>query len=80
MNYHFKTGFERIAVLEDLRRPQIIFPMDFVRHRQRESKFAFPSVYAVANFNSHQIPPPTRPNAPPHGPRALAESSATPWY
>ncbi|KAG6890525.1 hypothetical protein C0995_007725 [Termitomyces sp. Mi166 len=38
MNYTFSTGAERIAVIEDLRKPGIFFPdgWDPSRHRQRE--------------------------------------------
>lgn len=41
MNYSFTTGAERIAVLEDIRKPAIYFPSDWDVHRtrQRESKF-----------------------------------------
>ncbi|KAG6888787.1 hypothetical protein C0992_007517 [Termitomyces sp. T32_za158] len=40
MNYMFSTGAERIAVIEDLRKPGIFFPSgwDPSRHRQRESE------------------------------------------
>ena len=40
MNYAFTTGAERIAVLEDIRKPAIYFPSDWDAHRtrQRESK------------------------------------------
>ena len=43
MNYSFTTGAERIAVLEDIRKPGIYFPSDWDAHRtrQRESKFMF---------------------------------------
>ncbi|KAG6864912.1 hypothetical protein C0991_006441 [Blastosporella zonata] len=39
MNYKFSTGAERIAVIEDLRKPGIFFPgaWDPSRHRQRET-------------------------------------------
>ncbi|PPQ64064.1 hypothetical protein CVT24_008877 [Panaeolus cyanescens] len=36
MNYFFSTGSERIAVLEDLRRPSIIFPLSWDTHRTRQ--------------------------------------------
>jgi len=41
MNYRFSTGSERIAVLENLRKPGIFFPADWDPHRtrQRESMF-----------------------------------------
>ena len=47
MNYKFTTGAERIAVLEDIRKPGIYFPSDWDAHRtrQRESKF-----YVVKDF------------------------------
>lgn len=40
MNYSFSTGAERIAVIEDLRKKDIIFPghWDAHRTRQRQSK------------------------------------------
>ena len=41
MNYAFTTGAERIAVLEDIRKPGIYFPSGWDAHRtrQKESKF-----------------------------------------
>lgn len=36
MNYMFSTGAERIAVLEDLRRPSIRFPASWEPHRSRQ--------------------------------------------
>lgn len=36
MNYKFKTGAERVAVLQQLRQPEIIFPEDFDRLVQRK--------------------------------------------
>ncbi|KDQ55382.1 hypothetical protein JAAARDRAFT_37399 [Jaapia argillacea MUCL 33604] len=36
MNYFFSTGAERVAVIEDLRRPDIIFPPDWENHRGRQ--------------------------------------------
>ncbi|KAG6330107.1 hypothetical protein ID866_8983 [Astraeus odoratus] len=36
MNYMFSTGSERIAVIEDLRKPEIYFPHDWDRHRTRQ--------------------------------------------
>lgn len=43
MNFRFYTGSERIAVLEDLRKPSIIFPptWEVSRSRQRESAYTF---------------------------------------
>jgi eukaryotic translation initiation factor 2-alpha kinase 4 len=40
MNYIFLTGAERIAVIEDLRKKDIVFPNDWdsQRTRQRQSK------------------------------------------
>jgi eukaryotic translation initiation factor 2-alpha kinase 4 len=40
MNYIFLTGAERIAVIEDLRKKDIVFPDDWdgQRTRQRQSK------------------------------------------
>ena len=42
MNYTFSTGFERIVVLENLRKPDIIFPAtwDSLRARQKQSEHA----------------------------------------
>lgn len=36
MNYMFKTGAERVAVLQQLRQPEIIFPSDFDRPAQKK--------------------------------------------
>ena len=36
MNYKFNTASERIAVLQQLRQPQISFPPDFTRSQQKE--------------------------------------------
>lgn len=36
MNYSFTTGAERIAVIEDLRKPDIFFPRDWESHRTRQ--------------------------------------------
>jgi translation initiation factor 2-alpha kinase 4 len=40
MNYFFSTGAERIAVIEDLRKKDIVFPgdWDIYRTRQRQSE------------------------------------------
>ena len=50
MNYTFTTGAERIAVLEDIRKPAIYFPSDWDAHRtrQRESKYMFYKIYIDA--------------------------------
>lgn len=41
MNYFFSTGAERIAVIEDLRKRDIVFPVDWdvPRTRQRQSMY-----------------------------------------
>lgn len=36
MNYFFSTGAERIAVIEDLRKKDIVFPVDWEIHRTRQ--------------------------------------------
>jgi eukaryotic translation initiation factor 2-alpha kinase 4 len=36
MNYSFSTGAERIAVIEDLRKKDIVFPVDWEIHRTRQ--------------------------------------------
>jgi translation initiation factor 2-alpha kinase 4 len=36
MNYRFNTGAERVAVLQQLRLPEIIFPDDFGRAVQKK--------------------------------------------
>jgi eukaryotic translation initiation factor 2-alpha kinase 4 len=36
MNYKFTTGAERVAVLQQLRLPEVIFPLDFTRAAQKE--------------------------------------------
>jgi hypothetical protein len=43
MNYTFSTRSERIAVIEDLRKPGIYFPHDWdpLRTQQRESEHGF---------------------------------------
>lgn len=36
MNYPFSTGAERIAVIEDLRKPEVYFPRDWEAHRTKQ--------------------------------------------
>jgi translation initiation factor 2-alpha kinase 4 len=36
MNYKFNTGAERVAVLQQLRLPEIVFPKDFNRPVQKK--------------------------------------------
>lgn len=52
MNYAFTTGAERIAVLEDIRKPAIYFPSGWDTHRtrQRESKPVCKSFYVIAFY------------------------------
>ena len=52
MNYAFTTGAERIAVLEDIRKPAVYFPSDWDVHRtrQRESKLLLSKIYVDASF------------------------------
>ena len=38
MNYVFSTGAERIAVIEVLRRKDIVFPVDWDIHRTRQKQ------------------------------------------
>ncbi|KAL4071177.1 kinase-like domain-containing protein [Scleroderma yunnanense] len=38
MNYMFSTGSERIAVIEDLRKPEVYFPQDWSPHRTRQKQ------------------------------------------
>lgn len=38
MNYPFSTGAERIAVIEDLRKPEVYFPRDWETHRTRQKE------------------------------------------
>lgn len=38
MNYMFSTGSERIAVIEDLRKPEVYFPRDWSPHRTRQKQ------------------------------------------
>lgn len=40
MNYKFSTGAERIHVIEDLRKPQIIFPTNWPAGRERQKQSA----------------------------------------
>ena len=48
MNYFFSTGAERIAVIEDLRKKDIVFPVDWDIHRtrQRQSKIFRLSIHS----------------------------------
>lgn len=43
MNFFFSTASERIAVIEDLRKPDIFFPTGWQPHltRQKQSKFIY---------------------------------------
>ena len=52
MNYNFTTGSERIAVLEDIRKPAVYFPSDWDAHRtrQRESKFMCSKIFTLMHF------------------------------
>ena len=36
MNFRFNTGAERIAVLEDMRKPAIVFPSSWELQRTRQ--------------------------------------------
>ncbi|KAH7905298.1 kinase-like domain-containing protein [Hygrophoropsis aurantiaca] len=38
MNYSFSTGAERIAVIEDIRKPEVYFPRDWNNHRTRQKQ------------------------------------------
>ncbi|KAF8421714.1 kinase-like domain-containing protein [Boletus edulis BED1] len=38
MNYVFSTGAERIAVIEDLRKPEVYFPRDWEAHHTRQKE------------------------------------------
>ncbi|KAF9231990.1 hypothetical protein BU15DRAFT_90768 [Melanogaster broomeanus] len=38
MNYAFSTGAERIAVIEDIRKPEVYFPRDWEAHRTRQKQ------------------------------------------
>lgn len=38
MTYPFSTGAERIAVIEDLRKPEVYFPSDWEAHRARQKE------------------------------------------
>ncbi|KIN99309.1 hypothetical protein M404DRAFT_155391 [Pisolithus tinctorius Marx 270] len=38
MNYMFSTGSERIAVIEDLRKPEVYFPREWDQHRARQKQ------------------------------------------
>ncbi|KAG8220630.1 kinase-like domain-containing protein [Butyriboletus roseoflavus] len=38
MNYPFSTGAERIAVIEDLRKPEVYFPRDWETHRTKQKE------------------------------------------
>jgi eukaryotic translation initiation factor 2-alpha kinase 4 len=46
MNYFFSTGAERIAVIEDLRKRDIVFPDDWDDHRTRQRQSEISSIYS----------------------------------
>ncbi|KAG1849257.1 kinase-like domain-containing protein [Suillus subluteus] len=54
MNFSFSTGAERIAVLEDLRKPEVYFPRDWNPHRSSQKQI-------IAALLRHD--PAVRPNA-----------------
>ncbi|KAG2126151.1 kinase-like domain-containing protein [Suillus cothurnatus] len=54
MNFSFSTGAERIAVLEDLRKPEVYFPRDWNPHRSSQKQI-------IAALLRHD--PTERPNA-----------------
>ncbi|KAG2338792.1 hypothetical protein BDR05DRAFT_984599 [Suillus weaverae] len=54
MNFSFSTGAERIAVLEDLRKPEVYFPRDWDLHRSSQKQI-------IAALLRHD--PTERPNA-----------------
>ncbi|KAG1724557.1 kinase-like domain-containing protein [Suillus lakei] len=54
MNFSFSTGSERIAVLEDLRKPEVYFPRDWDLHRSSQKQI-------IAALLRHD--PAERPNA-----------------
>lgn len=49
MNYFFSTGAERIAVLEDLRKPGIFFPNDWEVHRDRQKQSEIIYIYTLTS-------------------------------
>jgi translation initiation factor 2-alpha kinase 4 len=60
MNYFFSTGAERIAVIEDLRKKDIVFPVDWDIHRtrQRQSKIFRLSIHSPNHLlilSSHHL-------------------------
>ena len=52
MNYVFSTGAERIAVIEGLRRKDIVFPIDWDIHRTRQ-KHSMIFRLSTRSSNSH---------------------------
>ena len=54
MNYLFSTGAERIAVIEDLRKPEVYFPRDWEAHRTRQKESAWFFVRGMV-FDSRRL-------------------------
>ena len=54
MNFKFNTGAERIAVLEDLRKPTIIFPSSWDPHRNRQRESTSPP-YLLLRINKKNL-------------------------
>jgi hypothetical protein len=52
MNFKFNTGAERIAVLEDLRKPSVTFPSGWDTHRIRQKESALWSFILIALKNA----------------------------
>jgi hypothetical protein len=66
MNYVFSTGAERIAVIEFLRRKDIVFPADWDIHRTRQKQsMIFRLNTHLSNFSlilsSHHLVAQTQP-------------------
>jgi translation initiation factor 2-alpha kinase 4 len=47
MNFSFSTGAERIAVLEDLRKPEVYFPRDWDIHRSSQKQSWFTLIDSI---------------------------------
>jgi hypothetical protein len=54
MNYSFSTGAERIAVIEDLRKPGIFFPPAWDPHRTRQRESMWDQYWFFLLTNLHQ--------------------------
>jgi len=52
MNYSFSTGAERIAVLEDIRKPEVYFPRDWDPRRSRQKQSPCSLFYTFSHVST----------------------------